>query len=255
MDGTFLRSDGTYDKCRFSRVHERLRAGAVRFAVVSGNQDVQLRSFFDDPQEFAFVSDNGAMVVVDGTEVCGARMGAAVVDEVVSFLEEWALPYIASGPGRAFAPAAAPTSFVSRMRRFYPLLETLESVGDVSDQIFKFALSIPPEETSRFRRALHRRVGDAVIPVTSGHGELDLGCPGVTKASGLDVVLRAWGVGWGEVAAFGDSANDLPMLRAAGVPVAMAGATDPVKAACLVTTEANDDDGVLNQLERWFPET
>lgn len=255
MDGTFLRSDGTYDKCRFSRVLERLRAGGVRFAVVSGNQDVQLRGFFDDPQEFAFVSDNGAMVIVDGSELVSVRIGASVVEEVARFLEECDLPFIASGPGRAFALAAAPRPFVTRMRRYYPRLETVEGIQDVSGQVFKFALSLPPKEARSFERALHGRVGDAVVPVTSGHGELDLGCPGVTKASGLDAVLRRWDVGWAEVAAFGDSANDLPMLRAAGLPVAMAGATDAVKAACLVTTEANDDDGVLNQLERWFPET
>jgi hydroxymethylpyrimidine pyrophosphatase-like HAD family hydrolase len=141
------------------------------------------------------------------------------------------------------------------MRRYYPRLETVDRIQDVSGQVFKFALSLPPKETRSFERALHRRVGDAVVPVTSGHGELDLGCPGVTKASGLDAVLRRWGVGWAEVAAFGDSANDLPMLSSAGFPVAMAGATEAVKAACPFTTEANDDDGVLNQLERWFEET
>ena len=71
---------------------------------------------------------------------------------------------------------------------------------------------------------------------------------------GLRILLDRWGLREQDVAAFGDSPNDLEMLAAAGRSVAMANADPAVKATARLETESNDDDGVLNQLERWFTE-
>ena len=47
-------------------------------------------------------------------------------------------------------------------------------------------------------------------------------------------------------------ANDPEMLRQARHSVAMANASDEVRAACRIVTESHDADGVLSQLTRWF---
>ena len=44
--------------------------------------------------------------------------------------------------------------------------------------------------------------------------------------------------------AFGDGLNDLTMIEAAGVGVAMSNAVDEVKRAAKVVTASNDEDGV-----------
>jgi hypothetical protein len=54
------------------------------------------------------------------------------------------------------------------------------------------------------------------------------------------------------VIAFGDAPNDLPVLRWAGVAVAVAGAHPDVLACADVVTAGNDEDGVALMLEELF---
>ena len=51
--------------------------------------------------------------------------------------------------------------------------------------------------------------------------------------------------------ACGDAGNDLPMLRRAGVGVAMGNAAPAVKSAARFVTDTNDNDGVAKALERF----
>jgi len=74
----------------------------------------------------------------------------------------------------------------------------------------------------------------------------------VTKASGLAALAAEHGVEPGEVVAFGDMPNDLPMLAWAGHAVAVANAHPEVLAAADEVTAGNDADGVALVLERWI---
>lgn len=66
LDGTFYHRDMTYDKARFDRLIEELRKRKIRYVAASGNQYFQLIRFFDHPEEMAFVSENGALIVNEG---------------------------------------------------------------------------------------------------------------------------------------------------------------------------------------------
>ncbi len=54
---------------------------------------------------------------------------------------------------------------------------------------------------------------------------------GVTKWSAIQQLARGWGIGDAEICAVGDDVNDVPMIRAAGLGVAMGNAQPSVKAA------------------------
>lgn len=83
---------------------------------------------------------------------------------------------------------------------------------------------------------------------TSGAPFVELTAPGVDKASGLARVAADLGFNADRTIAFGDNFNDIPMLRWAGVSVAMGNALDEVKAITSVTTRSNVDDGVATHL-------
>ena len=72
----------------------------------------------------------------------------------------------------------------------------------------------------------------------------------VHKGRALAQALPKIGIDLEETAAFGDAQNDLTMLAAAGVGVAMGNATDEVKAAADMVTRSNNEDGVAYALER-----
>lgn len=69
---------------------------------------------------------------------------------------------------------------------------------------------------------------------------------GVTKASGMEVMLRHLGMDRRNTIAFGDSYNDLEMLGFAAIGVAMGNAPEEVKQAADMVTDAVDEDGLYN---------
>jgi len=81
---------------------------------------------------------------------------------------------------------------------------------------------------------------------------LDLAPKGVSKASGLQVVVDRLGVDAADVLAVGDGNNDVEMLRWAGRGVAMGQAQLDVQEAADDVTETVEHDGVVRELGRWF---
>ena len=56
-----------------------------------------------------------------------------------------------------------------------------------------------------------------------------------------------------DAVACGDGYNDMSMIKYAGVGVAMANAQEEVKkAADMVTEKTNDEDGLLEVIEKYF---
>jgi Cof subfamily protein (haloacid dehalogenase superfamily) len=103
--------------------------------------------------------------------------------------------------------------------------------------------------------ALARRVVDpADAELThAGLGFIEVLPPGITKASGLQLALDRYGVGFQDVLVFGDMPNDLPMLGAVqdagGRAVAVANAHPSVRALTSQVTSGHEADGVARYLE------
>ena len=94
----------------------------------------------------------------------------------------------------------------------------------------------------------------AAEPTSSLPRNLELNAPGVTKGSGLLALADALGLQRDEVMAVGDSGNDLAMIRAAGLGIAMGNATGEVKQAADAITLDNEHDGVAVAIERYVLE-
>lgn len=90
------------------------------------------------------------------------------------------------------------------------------------------------------------------VEATSSLGDnLELNAPGVDKGRGLLALAEVLGLCREQVMACGDGGNDLAMIRAAGLGVAMANAQDEVKAAAKYITLSNNDDGVAAAVEKF----
>ena len=72
---------------------------------------------------------------------------------------------------------------------------------------------------------------------------------GVTKWSGIQQLAAAFGISAADIWAVGDDVNDLPMLRNAGLGIAMGNADRRVQDAADRVTAANDADGLAVLIE------
>ncbi len=73
---------------------------------------------------------------------------------------------------------------------------------------------------------------------------------GGKKNAMLEIIAR-YGIAPEECIAFGDSENDLEMLRAAGIGVSMGNGTEECKAAADYVTTDCDEDGIINALKHF----
>lgn len=91
------------------------------------------------------------------------------------------------------------------------------------------------------------------IRVTASTGNnLELNSAAAHKGNALRRFAEHLGMSLANCAAFGDGLNDLTMVEAAGMGVAMANAVPEVKRAALRIAPSNDEDGVAAVLEEVF---
>ena len=78
---------------------------------------------------------------------------------------------------------------------------------------------------------------------------------GMNKGEAVKMLCKLLGVEIEDAVACGDAANDLAMLKAAGIGVAMINGSDEVKAvADYITTRDNNHDGVAEAADKYFYE-
>lgn len=84
------------------------------------------------------------------------------------------------------------------------------------------------------------------------NGWVDVGPPGVSKATGIARIAEYYGVSSADTVVFGDAHNDLTMFAWAGYAVAMGQAAPEVRAAADEVAPSVWEDGVAKVLSRWF---
>ena len=103
-------------------------------------------------------------------------------------------------------------------------------------------IAVTPEERARLA-AMRDRLPAGVTGVFSHPRYLEVIAPGVDKARAVTEACAALGLAPDELAAIGDAENDIGMLRAAGIAIAMGNAAPAVIAVADRVTGANDRDG------------
>ena len=120
------------------------------------------------------------------------------------------------------------------------------------DTVQKMQAYFPHLELRPRVMALLRREVPGVVQSVSLPTNLELNAAGATKGAALAALCRALGVDPLDTAAFGDGTNDVSMLAAAGVGVAMANGAPETRQAADLVTASNQEDGVALVLDRWF---
>lgn len=250
MDGTFLKSDNSYDEKRFSQIYQKLRDKGIRFAVASGNQYFQLKSFFKQYPDVIYVSENGAIIKDEEQVYSLHAYSNQAVEKIEQFLlKQDKIQFLVCGLENAYELKQFGPEYYERMHVYYHHLKQVKDFSEIDDKIVKFAVQCSDEDTKYFVDLFKKELAPDADVTSSGHGDIDIIQPGIHKANGLAELGKILGISMNEITAFGDGNNDLEMLEEVGDGVAVRNASPEVLKIADHVTDSNDDQGVLNYIE------
>ena len=255
LDGTFYHKDLTYDKVRFNRLYNKMKENDIKFVVASGNQYYQLISFFDHPEELAFVSENGGYIVNKGEEIFSVEIKKETYHKILDVLALYPEieVNIICGKHSAYVDYSMSDELFHIFLRYFPVMERIEDLHDVDDQIIKFALMTSEDKVDEIAEELNKVIDQSLSVVTSGHGCIDLIVKDVHKGNALRQLMDIYDIKAEEIMAFGDARNDLEMLKLAGYGFVMANGTDEMKEAIgRIVPLSNEENGELEMIEEYF---
>lgn len=246
LDDTLLGPDHLIS-ARNARAVRALAARGVTCVIASGRMhEATLRFGEELGLDAPVISYNGAMVKQPRTGDVWhhVRVPAGPAAEVVEFCAERGLHlnyylndhlYVAQRTSWAelyLKQTGSPMEVAGDLRRF------------AGSEPTKLILIDSPRTTDVLMERFRQRFGAALYITKTNPEYLEFMNPAASKGAALELVARRLDVPREQVIAFGDGANDLPMIRWAGLGVAMGTAREEVREAADRVAPPYDEDGL-----------
>ncbi len=133
-----------------------------------------------------------------------------------------------------------------------PIRQVDDILNFVDFSIHKCLMTADPEKAGVLVEQMQKRWGDVASIYRSEPYFMEIMPYNVNKATGLERILEALGMKREDMVCCGDGFNDISMIQFAGVGVAMGNAQPVVKEAADYITAANDRDGLVEVIDRFF---
>ncbi|WP_429969013.1 Cof-type HAD-IIB family hydrolase [Enterococcus sp. AZ136] len=254
MDGTFLNDQKEYNIFRFNQLFKVLQEKNIKFVVASGNQYFQLRNFFPDLyKSITFVAENGANIVLGDKAFYNAELDYKTILKTLELLDKLQpTNLIVCGKNSAYVSESISTEAFNSAQFYYPKIKKIKNLFEIEnekDAIFKFALSFDEKNAHGNLLLLQDALENNLVPVSSGHGDIDLIIPGIHKLHGLRLLGKEWNIKDDEMATFGDSGNDIEMIQQVKHSFAMNNAQQNIKDAATTIIGSNNSEAVLDTIQ------
>ena len=259
FDGTLLRSDCMISERTRMAIEDYQRAGG-KFAVCTGRP---MNSILPRVKELGL---KGLVSCFQGSVVVDIESGEFVVDgaisqngalEICQFLETLDMHihvyslegYYANKENALLRRYEELSGVKAKVVANMPLSQYIRLQNIV---VRKVLVLVDPEERDEIYQMVFDRFG-ADYYVTSGASSVvEVIGKEYTKAMGIRCIANYYGVPVEKTVVAGDCLNDLPMLEAAGVGVAVKNAEDALKQlADVVMPFTNDEDAVAEIIEKF----
>lgn len=169
----------------------------------------------------------------------------SVLQEKASYRREHKLPEDFPWTGGAFA-------LLADNRKGYPHIYYIDSWKEIDRSINKVSIAYHADVMAQVSAQAKKDLKDSYWLGLTTPKWLELMPLGITKGSGLQALTELLHIPMANVMAFGDGENDIEMLQAAGIGIAMENAMDEVKAAADDITAGNNNDGIAAALRKYF---
>ncbi len=262
MDGTLLRSDQTVDP-ETVRDFQFAADRGMEIVLCTGRAPAEMRDFDGLLPMIRYAVCSSGALVSDLTEKKSLYRNE-IPQHLIPKCLETARKYNAMPQFLTEEESIVSAADIMRMKEFgmgayQPLslrtarqAENMEAESRMHDSVSKFNIYFRSgsDRTEGFEDLKH-------LPLTfafSGTTALEMTARGVTKAAGLLFLADYLDIPAAQTAGIGDSDNDLPMLRAVGLPIAMGNASEAVRNICRQVTDDNDHNGAGRAVRR-IPES
>lgn len=264
LDGTLLSPNNEVTPRTRAAIHRCLEAGLL-VCFATGRNWTESRTILDAVEHYdTAVFVGGAMVVDTRQRVTLHRtlVEPALAREICTMLEEAGHAVLAlQDTGVAgvdyLVSADIPLNeqTVQWMQTTNATLHRVKRLGEYHHQhTIRIGVVDSTEKMSQIKKQLDERFGDRILcqvlhVPASGVDVVEIFDPAVNKWEGVLHVARNHSIAPEQIIAIGDDVNDIPMIRNAGLGVAMGNARPEIKAIARRVIGSNRDEGLAAFLE------
>ena len=254
IDGTFIRKDHSLSDKHAAAV-KKLLERKIPFILVSARMPEAIYPITNSfGVKIPVISYSGALVLTRDENVLFSKTidENSAIEVLDSIKKSWgdrvSLNYYA---GRKWYVE----NFDSRVRResntttVIPKVTRFDSLPSAGILPHKILVMSEPPLGEEMEKILGDKFPQLNVVRSSDH-LLEIMARGVTKATGIESMLKHYGISKDDAIAFGDNFNDREMLKYVGFSVAMGNSPDEIKSLANEVTDSNNDDGIYNFLIR-----
>ena len=267
MDGTLFNSQGEISQKDIETLKKATEAG-VAVAVATGRAYVELpiEMLYEAGIRYAITGNGSAVYRLPNKEcIYSDCLDNEVVCTIINELKQLDIYYDIYVDGLVYCPKSVchnirkmdmPESLHEHIERTRIVVDDLEDyIRNCGKSVEKTTLNFAYlEDGTCLGKAESAAILDRYPQVeylSGGFHNWEFTRAGVNKGTGLRFLAEKVGVPMELTMACGDSENDLSMLRAAYVAVAMENAKPAVKAEANFITLSNDESGVAHAIEHF----
>lgn len=245
MDGTFLDSDYTYDKKLFENIYLKYK-DEFKLLVASSNTVSHLSTFFEQ-DDIYYIGSNGAVIAFEDKIIDTQFLDTTDFYNIIMYLNDNNIySYVYSTLEYSYVNKKVKPDFFNRMKNYYNNLLVEEKIK--VDNITKITIEIQDDSKQLITRL--NKLCQNSIAVDSGFNCIDIIHKETNKALAIKKVMNILGANMHDLYVFGDSDNDIEMLKLTENSFAMANANNNVKSIAKHEVPSNDENGVLTTIEK-----
>lgn len=252
MDGTLFRQDLVISERVQQAIAAAQRAGVI-VALATGRMPAAARAFVEmlrlsGPQIYS----NGALVQTSEGEILHHRpVDPAVAPRLVAYGRERGLHANAYVGDDVYVERMSPEAeFTRQLNRLNPRLVP-DLAAFVACGPTKMVFVRLPEAGPTLVGEVQSAFAGEILAFSSVKQYVEIIHPDADKGKALLALAERLGIPIGQVAAIGDGDNDLTLLGAAGLPLAMGNATPRLKAIARHVVGTVEEGGVAEAIEKF----
>lgn len=253
IDGTFLKKDKTVPKLHEKALKEILEQG-IKFAFVSARMPEAIYPITDgiNLPYTAVISYSGAMVLTADEKILyDKKMPLEDTKNILAAMERWKDISINYYTGRKWYVRQNDERIQHEMDITQATAEIAELEKLVDEEILpnKIMIICEPPTCEEMETELGKQFPNLNV-VRSAPYLLEIIDKSVSKATGIEVLLKHYNFSVDEAIAFGDNYNDTEMLQYIPQSVVMGNAPAAVQKLAKHITDTSEDAGIYTYLKK-----